>query len=308
MTDNPPFDKPTKSRHLDSTLSPVIEESDGPRTRRLKRSESQLSDSVTFVTDLGLSVASSPFYDSSINIWGIKDLPDRVSIVRRAQPLSIDNFRKQLFAKLLRSAIDKSEYLPINAFEQLFNMDSVVGLIKANFPEAGPKFQVDKINDVIGVESKEPRRRLYGILVAMGRTSHMQMFVQERLCDDDLPLRQSTSDTRHFTTQSQRDTAEPPQTNSVKATENTTLFREWERNDIYLFYTYQQMFFVPFFQFRHINLCYYPLDHNVTLPWQEYEHKTNGGEGIVHKVQIHPSHHNYEGSLVRSRQYYLERF
>jgi len=155
----------------------------------------------------------------------------------------------------------------------------------------------------MGVEKKGRRRKLYGILVAMDKTSLMQDIVREGLCDDDLPFRESASGTTHFTTQIERNSAASRQT---EARENTTLFQDWERNEFYLFYHYQQIFMAPYFDFQDVNVCYYPLDHKVTLPWEEYEHKTEGGEGTVHRVRIHSSHHNYEGSPVRLKPNHYE--
>ncbi|KAJ4115390.1 hypothetical protein NW768_011242 [Fusarium equiseti] len=306
MNDKLPTDTSWPSRLRGSLTSPGVDEYYIPRERTLKLSESGISETVSSITDQGLSLAPSPFEEVSASIWRDKDMSGRLLAVRRVQALSIEVFQEWLYARFLQSALDKNEYLPFDAFEELFDMDSLIGLVKASFPDAEPEFHVDMLNEIIGGS----RRKVFGILVAMDGTHHLQKFVQECLCDDDLPFRKSLSNTRHFTTQVARDAAELSYSDPVKAIENTTLFslddpKKWSRNEIRLFYDYQQVFTAPYFHFKDINVCYYAFDHNVTLPWEEYGHKTEGGEGIVHKVRIHPSHHNYEGSSAANDDLYF---
>jgi hypothetical protein len=224
--------------------------------------------------------------------------------VNKAPSISENVFRNRVFDSFVRSSPEGKEYLPIDAFERLFKVDTLVGLIKGSFRNQKVDFHVKRITEIIGDNNGMPRRRIYGILIAMGRTPLMHDFLKEKICDEDLPLKESTSGIKHFTTKKQRDAAENVQTNKGKAEKDSTLFRRWERNDIHLFYIYQQKFMAPFFNFQHINLCYYPLDRDVILPWLECKHKTNGGEGIVHKVRVHPSHHNYKGPQVGPRLYH----
>ena len=294
MVDQLPTDTAWEPRRPGSFPSLGVDEHDFPRHPTLRQSESGVS--VSSVTDQGLSVAPSPFDEASTSTWGDKDMSDRLSAVRGARILSIEAFQERLYARFKQSALDENEYLPFDAFEELFDMESLIGLVKASFPDAESEFHVQTLDEIIGGS----RRKLFGILVAMDGTHHMQKFVQECLCDNHLPFRKSRSNTRHFTTQVGRDSCNDP----TEVIENTTLFclkspKKWSRNEIRLFYDYQQVFTAPYFQFKDVNVCYYPFDHNVTLPWLEYGHKTEGGEGIVHKVRIHPSHHNYEGSSVR---------
>ncbi|RBR23778.1 uncharacterized protein FIESC28_03394 [Fusarium coffeatum] len=299
MTDKAPAI--TSWRHGTLAL-PAVDECDVHCDGRLKPSESDLSETVTPVTDLGRSATPNPFEGSFNRVWGNKDLSSRVWTVKSAQSLSIDIFRSRLFKRFSRNALDNSEYLPRDTFEQLFDMDSLIGLVKASFPKAKPEFQVRKVDEIMGVEGKDRRRKLYGILVAMNRISLMQDFVRESLCDEDLPFKESASDATHFTTQFERNSAASRQT---EARQNTTLFQDWERNDFCLFYQYQQIFMVPYFDFQDINVCYYSFDRKVTLPWRKYERKTEGGEGTVHRVQIHPSHHNFKSSTGADESLYF---
>jgi hypothetical protein len=79
---------------------------------------------------------------------------------------------------------------------------------------------------------------------------------------------------------------------------NVTLLEGWSHNDLVLFYHYQSMFFVPFFDIREDRLRSYILDHRIRLPWLRHEHIISGGNGMVHQIEIHPSHHNFRSVKV----------
>ncbi|KAI4866630.1 hypothetical protein F4820DRAFT_243667 [Hypoxylon rubiginosum] len=49
-----------------------------------------------------------------------------------------------------------------------------------------------------------------------------------------------------------------------------------------------------FFDIQEDKLCSYELDSNIRLPWKSYTQKTSGGNGLVHRVQIHPKHHSFK--------------
>jgi len=134
MVDKVPTNTSWRPRRHGTLTLPGVDECDIPRGSTLKPSESELSETVTPVTDLGRSVSPNPFEKSFTRDWGNKDFSGRVWTVRSAQSLSVDVFRERLFKRFSRSALDKSEYLPRDAFEQLFDMDSLVGLVKASFP------------------------------------------------------------------------------------------------------------------------------------------------------------------------------
>ncbi|KAI1146038.1 kinase-like domain-containing protein [Nemania diffusa] len=136
------------------------------------------------------------------------------------------------------------------------------------------------------------RRRILGILLYMKKLEYFEKFVRENITDDDLPLEPTRS-------------AYEPSTLTRASKENTTLFEDWEDNDVVLFYSHQSLFFVPFFDIRDNRLCSYTLGQNMRLPWRKYELKSSSGNGVVYQVEIHPSHHNFKPVRLFNKPHYF---
>ncbi|OWY42226.1 kinase-like protein [Alternaria alternata] len=186
---------------------------------------------------------------------------------------------KEIESALKWSEFDNYQYLPLDSFESIFNARSIATLLDEQYcmtkdEELRKKFE-SIVNPVLG----RYRRRILGILVFMSHVEHIESFIREDIWDDDLPLeRPAGNRIGRFRT---------------RISENDSLMQDWRRDDIELFCLYQRMFFVPFFDIRENQLCAYELGFNIRLPWKTYDYKTNGGSGIIHKVEIHPSHHNF---------------
>ncbi|RYP78240.1 hypothetical protein DL771_000717 [Monosporascus sp. 5C6A] len=126
----------------------------------------------------------------------------------------------------------------------------------------------------------------------MSKVSYINDFIREGIGDYDLPIARSRDDNKEFKTR--------------RGAKNSTLFRGWRhRNDIELFYIYQKKIFVPFFDIQEDKLCSYMFEGNVTLPWKGYKQKTSGGNGLVHKVQIHSKHHNFKTPIHPEKPLYF---
>ncbi|KAI1194471.1 hypothetical protein F5X97DRAFT_310966 [Nemania serpens] len=132
------------------------------------------------------------------------------------------------------------------------------------------------------------RRRILGILldICPKNLRYFEYFVREGITDDHLPL--TPIDFIHSQAVRTR-----------LGTENTTLFKDWERPDVTRFYCYQPKFCAPFLDFQEQRLCHYSLDRSIRLPWLEYESRVVRRNGIPLWVEIHPSHHNFRPHQVR---------
>jgi hypothetical protein len=281
----------------------VVEDSDGKRRleneddyrgRPLTASEAEESDrasSVVSVHDLGLGAASPA------SLWQLSDLYLDDSImdaeeVRRylsLAPCLGTSVRRSIRDKIISSQQyskasskqDSDPYLPIDEFEMIFSLEPIKALVKEEFsPRTDAEFRI--IMDQIS-----SRRRILGTLLCADNLKSFQHFVEEDISDCDLPLKPEH-------------TKEQPATRTRTSDEvNRTLLESWEPNQLVLFYYHQPAFFVPFFDISGDRLLYHTFDHQIRLPWLMYEHKTSGGNGIVHKVEIHPSHHNLKSVHVR---------
>ncbi|KAM5341702.1 hypothetical protein ACJ41O_014733 [Fusarium nematophilum] len=237
------------------------------------------------VKDFGFSTAPcplAPYYDLCGDDRSDKRILELISSTDRRRP-SVDESEERLRAhidnSLQGSRMDKKQYLPIDAFERIFTIDSILSVIRARSPTASSAELLKKVTRIIGEKADKSRRRIFGILVYMEELDYLDRFIEQGICDEDLPLRHSEPSMKCFTTRTCEE-------------ENSTLFQRWDRNHIQLFYVYQEMFLVPFFDFQHQRLPYYLLDPCIRLPWQALGDKTSGGFSIVRKLQIHPGHHN----------------
>ncbi|KAI1761143.1 kinase-like domain-containing protein [Hypoxylon sp. FL1150] len=177
-----------------------------------------------------------------------------------------------------RSKRDNQLYLPLDAFETIFDIETIKSLIKEAYPTWKESKWREMVARIVGTKPNEGYRRILGVLVLMGRVSSISEFIEEVIPDSDLPIRRSQSDDQEFETRK-----------GVY-----TLFRSWHMNFIELFYVYQKRLFIPFFDIQENQLCSYEFNADIILPWKHYTRKTNGGNGLVHKVQIHPDHHNFK--------------
>ncbi|KAJ0332440.1 hypothetical protein COL5a_002156 [Colletotrichum fioriniae] len=187
------------------------------------------------------------------------------------------------------SEMDQEEFLPVNSFEKIFNIGAVMSLIRSIYQDVTDEELTRKACQIWGNDTGS-RRRIMATLVFMKQPSRIGDFIQEEIFDHHLPLCHKMKSRKEFRTLGGE-------------RENSTLFRDWERVHIDLFYVYQRMIFVPFLSMGDGILRSYVFDGNVRLPWDKFKHVTNGGHGIIHRMEIHASHHDYAGSNHGNKPY-----
>ncbi|KAI1087187.1 kinase-like domain-containing protein [Rostrohypoxylon terebratum] len=260
--------------------------------------ESEEESSVISVDDLGFSAApaeSLPRFRDFYTRWeksqgnstwepfmGIDEMRGHLG-----DPNSLENTVEQLVGvkmekSFVRSKQDNEDYLPRDAFEAIFDIETIKSLVREAYAEcAGQKWE-GIVAQIIHNSPSQGYRRVLGVLVLMNRVSRIHDFIQERMTDYEFPIKRSSNNNKAFETR--------------MGIHNTKLFQNWKRNDIELFYVYQKKLFVPFFDVREGQLCSYVFGSSIRLPWKHYEQKTSGGNGLVHKVEIHSQHHNFQSS------------
>jgi hypothetical protein len=231
--------------------------------------------SIVFLHDLGFGAAPTTPEDNFVEL-GFDGVPE-------------DEFEHSLQQKVEQSLrvsdMDGQEYLPIDAFEAIFGATTITLLVKVTHPELVAD-EVCKISSrILGKETGQIYRRILGALVLVGKVSYIKTFLDEEISDNDLPIKRDHGDIKSFRTRN--------------GARNTTLFRKWERNDIELFYIYQRMFFVPYFNIQEDELCAYEFDAEIRLPWQTCKPQTSGGNGLVYRIQIHPKHFNFQSTNIK---------
>ncbi|KAI0539655.1 hypothetical protein GGR58DRAFT_463672 [Xylaria digitata] len=272
------------------------ENEDDYRARALTATQSEASEStssVIHVPDLGLGATLPPLSELS----GLQSLEDTMNASQlrnflglKTRPLAsvTESIREEIKLRLeSASGYDNEPYLPIDQFNRIFGKESIRSLIREG------NLRGENASADMAIASCISRRRILAILVYMKKLDYFENFVSERITDNDLPLRPARS--RH----------EPSTITRTSLKENTTLFEDWEDNDVVLFYNHQSLFFVPFFDVQDNRLCSYTLDQQTRLPWRRHELKSSGGNGVVHQVEIHPSHHNFKSAQSSNEPLYF---
>jgi hypothetical protein len=197
------------------------------------------------------------------------------------------NLQKEIEDELEWSQHDHKEFLPLQSFEGIFNPRTIALLLDQTYHFATHKELENKFASIMNRKSGRSRRRTLAVLVLMSKVAHIEDFIREDIWDDDLPVEHLAENAKGYVV--------------TRTSDNDKLMNTWSRPDINLFCSYQKIFFVPFFDMRADRLCFYELQSNIRLPWMVFQHKTNGGFGVVHRVEIHPDHHNFPVSNVSIR-------
>lgn len=249
----------------------------GRRFRTTSNAEnSEGVSSVVSVHDLGLGAAPTSPENSFVEL-----------AFDRVPGTNFEHLVREKIEQSLRvSKLDNREYLPIDAFEAIFSAKTVDLLMKVTYPELAAEEVCGISRHIMGKEAIQTYRRILGTLVLVKKVSYIKKFLDEEgISDNELPIKRDHSNINIFMARNN--------------TENKTLFRGWERNDIELFYVYQRMLFVPFFNIQQDKLCSYKFDSEIRLPWQYYKPQTSGGNGLVHRVEIHPKHLYFQSANVK---------
>lgn len=227
--------------------------------------ESDGRSSITSIYDLGFDAAPEPSPDgfTTLGLHQVAEADIEGSILKLIE----DN--------LQMSKMDNQQYLPLDKFEAIFSSQAVELLMKANASKlAGEPRQ--RHRQIMGPGDRS-FRRILATLVMVQQVPYVENFIDAGIGDADIPVRRSDEGVvQGFTTRHDK--------NVIR------FLQSWSRSSAELFFLYQRMFFVPFFDIRENQLCSYEFGSEIRLPWQHYGEKTSGGHGLVHKVQIHPEH------------------
>lgn len=227
--------------------------------------ESDGRSSITSIYDLGFDAAPEPPPDgfTTLGLHQIAEADIEDSIFRMIE----DN--------LQMSKMDSQQYLPLDKLDAIFSSQTVELLMKANASKLTGEPQ--QRHRQIMRPGDRSFRRILATLVMVQQVPYIENFIDAGIGDAEVPIRRSEGGlVPGFTTRN--------------GTQVIGFLQSWSRSSAELFFLYQRMFFVPFFDIRENQLCSYEFGAEIRLPWQQYEAKTSGGHGLIHKVQIHPKH------------------
>jgi hypothetical protein len=130
-------------------------------------------------------------------------------------------------------------------------------------------------------------RKIFAILLLIERPFRIWKFVDEAVCDADLPLMKVPRKNRPGAFKLRRKNAPDVP---------LRCFKRWKRSTVLRFEEWQWAMLAPFFAMgerKHVK--HYILQLEVILPftsWEKIGH--GGGFGQVFKANIHPDHHNFD--------------
>ena len=125
-------------------------------------------------------------------------------------------------------------------------------------------------------------RKIFAILLLIDRPVTIKNFIDEEVCDDDLPFSRGGNSKSGVSFLRRRG-------GEVKCLKN------WSRSTVANFLKYQWAVLSPFFHSRlGPEVLHYRLQEEVILPFTECESAKMGGHGEVFRVKIHRDHHSFK--------------
>jgi hypothetical protein len=134
-------------------------------------------------------------------------------------------------------------------------------------------------------------RKVFAILLLIARPGNIRKFIDEGVCDTDLPLRKVPRKKN------------PKAFSLCRKDEDSTLqcFQGWDRTTLEQFELSQWRVLAPSFgRMDKRNMKPVEFQPEEILPFTYRERKSCGAHGEVFKVKIHPEHHNFTHHKVSS--------
>ena len=134
-------------------------------------------------------------------------------------------------------------------------------------------------------------RKVFATLLLIDRPGTIRKFIDEGVCDADLPLRKLEAPGKNAKTFSLCRKGAPGVSLSC--------FEGWKRTTLVQFERYQWKLLAPFFSRGEEDKAkHYNFQDEVILPFTYQKHIHGGVHGEVFKVQIHPEHHDFNKHKV----------
>jgi hypothetical protein len=207
---------------------------------------------------------------------------------------------------------ESRNFLPNNELLRIINKDSIMDILtkidksfkrRVKFWKKGPARTVEEEAQIICANlslgkakpGRKSFRKIFAILILIERPGAIKKFIEEGICDSDLPLikkRLPTND-KAFSLSYRCDGGEPDI--DVKC------LSRWKRSTLVEFEQRQWKVLAPFFtRGKQNEVLHYTFKDEVILPFIYREHKRRGAHADIFKVKIHPEHHTFTEDEVGS--------
>ncbi|KAL6362609.1 hypothetical protein LRP88_03900 [Fusarium phalaenopsidis] len=207
----------------------------------------------------------------------------------------------------------KRHFLPKEKLDELINEASVTRELATRLPSGGRRdyAQLESVAKAVCTEEEaklddgkfktRSYRQIFAILVFIGESASIQLFMEHCVSDLDLPLIEDSAPEDQYWNELYRGNADgEAQGEPLECTQ------DWSPENKKLFCEYQWMMLAPFFSLGTYNhVKHYKLKDQHLLPFIEGEQISSpesmrsqsteraGGFSQVFRVWIHPDHHNF---------------
>jgi hypothetical protein len=163
--------------------------------------------------------------------------------------------------------------IPLCAQKEIITVEAIIDIISSNDAERQSPITVECAERI-----KQEAKQLFAILLRIKKEKDIQGFLDENICDNDLPFQWRKGGDGQY------DLCRKSDGGTVKTS------RKWESRHISTFAKKQYLIVSPFFK----PMDHHDLDDPTVLPFVYYEDKRNeGGYSTVFRVQLHNSHHSF---------------
>ena len=191
-----------------------------------------------------------------------------------------------------KSDTNSEHFVPCNKISTIINPTAVGSILESEF-SSHTAAEVEKMVSQICTNLHYTSRRIiFATLLLIGKVEYIIHFFDSNITDDDLPLRRPVQigDWRQNPFHRRSDNANSP---------SLTYFQSWEHHELTSFCSSQYEILVPFFDLNPDQVLFYRMDQRIILPFKEHTPKKHGGYGTIHRVKIHPAHHNFRTVSVK---------
>jgi hypothetical protein len=185
------------------------------------------------------------------------------------------------------------KFLPIDMLRKIISND-VIAILLQDLPNLSQEEIEHLQKEVTGSDTRErSMRRVFAILIWIGKPETITVFVKEDVRDVDLPLRIGwRNETRSYEFRRRKDK------NGSNGRVLKPLRKLWTSNHVEEFDGKQFIVTIPFFNLGDYRPTFYHLNYNnLILPFIQKSIPVAGGNGAVSRVKIHPAQHNYRNRV-----------
>lgn len=162
--------------------------------------------------------------------------------------------------------------IPLCAQKEMITVKAIIDIIFLNDAARRTRVAVECAERI-----KQDAKQLFAILLLIKKEKDIQSFLDEHICDKDLPFQWRKREDGQY------DLYRKSNGGTIKT------FRKWESRDISTFAKKQYLIVSPFFN----PMDHHDLDDSTVLPFVCEDNRKEGGNSTVFRVKLHTSHHSF---------------